>query len=322
MNLRYLTRRFDEAASFSLTQNSAFSLPNYYFGDLYDPEEDNLTTFRMPPVDYISYIYRFFRGGIRWKAMYNGPVVSGGYQEMVLSHGIPGTREPAATTISFYDRVAKGTNTFRHRVYNALNTICEVTAPFFSNTPIRAITGVDVEQPDLLEDSSTLHTFVGFTSQTGASVEFLKAAADDFSFGWIVGPPRLRPREGQLVQLDFAAATTDPNYFVSIDNVTWIYNISKFTSNQDIEPGEYKIILSDTENIPALFGGTGAIINVATTKFILTSVPALPGAQAISITATDLEPAPSSFDEAATKGQLAIIGPAANGKVTVDLLRI
>jgi hypothetical protein len=321
MNLRYLTRRFDEAASFPLTQTSVFSLPNYYFGDLYDPEEDNISTFRIPPVDYISYIYRFFRGGIRWKAMYNGPVVSGGYQEMVLSHGIPSTREPAAITIPFYDRVAKGTNTFRHRVYNALNTICEVTAPFFSNTPIRAITGVDVKQPELLEDSSTLHAFVGFTSQTGASVEFLKAAADDFSFGWIVGPPRLRPREGQLVQLDFAVAV-DPLYFVSVDNVTWVYGISKLESNQNIEPGDYKIIISDTEFIPAVFGGAGPVVDVATTTFILSSLPAVPGQQELQITATNVPPAPDIFDEAATISQLAIIGPASNGKVTVDLLRI
>lgn len=317
-NLRYLTRRFDNVASFALTQESAFTLPNYYFGDLYDPDEDDLSTFQFSPIDYISYLYRFFRGGIRWKAFYNGPVVTGGYQEMSLAHGVPSTREPANLTLTLYDRIALGTNTFRHRVFNTLNTVCEVMAPFFSQTPIRPIVGVDVAQPQLLEDSSTYYKFKGFTSQSGATVDFLKAAADDFSFGWIVGPPRLRPREGQLIQLDLTAATSAV-YFQNSTEGNWIYAIRNITSNAVITDGGYEILISDTENIPALFINPSASTQSPTINFTL--IVSNDGT-IYDLNNQDVNAAPGDFDEPNTLSQLALIGPASNGLITVDLLRI
>lgn len=313
-NLRYLTRRFDEEASFPLTQNSAFTLPNYYFGDLFDPLEDDPLTYRMPPVNYISYIYRFFRGGMRWKAMYNGPVVTGGYQEMTLGHGIPSSREPASTAIALYDRIAKGTSSFRHRIYNTINLICEVTAPFFSNTPIRAITGVDVIQPALLDDSQVFYRFSGYTSQSGTSVDFLKAAADDFSFGWIVGPPRLRPREGQLLQLNFSAVTS-VSYFENSTEGNWIYNIRGVTTNGTISDGIYNIVISDTATIPAIFLDLSTT-NTDTLSFTVEVVDD----EIFQLNSQNAVTPTGEFDEPNTIAQLALIGPTSNGLVTVDLI--
>lgn len=254
-NLRYLTRRFAVTQNITpkpVPDTTQWTFPNYYFGSPFEQGQE-ISEFRITPVDYISYLYRFFRGGMRWKAMYSAPVVAGGYQEMLLAHGVPSNRSPSEIQIeqvALYDRFYKATCTFMHRVFNAINPVCEVTIPYFSQVPIRAIVGTDVAQPEFLEDSSMYYRLKTYTTQ--GEVDVLRAAADDFSFGWLVGPPRLRPRDNYLLVLQFGGLTApDVTYDSPLYQITSLSEAPG--SFNPVPAGTYNIVATSADFIPALF---------------------------------------------------------------------
>lgn len=313
-NLRYLTRRFASTQSLSIGDSNIvrWQFPNYYFGSAFDPETDDITTFKVTPIDYISFLYRFFRGGMRWKAMYQGPVISGGYQEFILAHGVPSSRQPTSIEDSVYNRFFTMASTFWHRTFNNINPVCEVMAPFYSQVPIRAITGVDVAQPTFLEDSSVLYRGQIYASSPNDSVEILRAGADDFTFGWMVGPPRLRPRDGSFLQLDLSG--------VSLFYESPTYQINAVGGSVALPAGNYQILGANVDFIPAIFDTTAGQVTE--------QYP--PGAYTL-ISSGDINsysllqnaaPAPTggTFNATATKASIITLGPAGDGKIIVDVI--
>lgn len=192
-NLRYLTRRFGIVQTKATsTEDLYVELPSYYFTRVFNPANDNLATYQISPVDYISWLYRFFRGGIRWKFLATSNGLDQGFQEAVLVNDFESSRTITDVTETVFNSIFVAAQSFWHRVYTILNPVLEITVPYYSQTPVRPIVGGDTKQPKLLDDNAVLyHSHI--TGGSG-SVNILKAAHDDFSFGWLVGPPKLRPR--------------------------------------------------------------------------------------------------------------------------------
>lgn len=208
-SLRYVIRRFAVDRRFPLSNVDRYlELPSYYFSRPFNESIDDINTFRITPIDYVSWLYRFFRGGIRWKFLTNSNNIDQGYQEAVLVNDYDSLRTINDIPSTVFERFFETSSSFWHRVYTIINPVLEVTTPFFSQTPIRPIVGADTAQPKLLDDTALFyHSHItGGTSATG-TLDILKAAHDDFSYGWIVGPPRLRPRQRPFITVNALPAT-------------------------------------------------------------------------------------------------------------------
>jgi hypothetical protein len=239
-NLRVLTRRFGLFRETTITENTTIvALPNYFFGNAY--ETGSPADYRITPIDYISWIYKFFRGGVRWKSFYAGPITAGGQQRAVLA---PGTTFKTVATITEaeFDRYQKSCGSFQHRVFTNVNPVLEVTAPFYSQVPIRPIQDPKDETIPLLDNTSVYHRLdLNSTGSPAGSLDIYKAASDDFTFGWLVGPPYLVPQQ-ETVTIPFAD-TTSVLYLNSSKN----YEIRFSDSDLDFPQGTYIIL----ESVPA-----------------------------------------------------------------------
>lgn len=311
-NLRYLTRRFSPAQEFIPDAGSlTLSLPNYYFGEIYKPT-NVLANYRIVPLDYISYIYRFFRGGMRWKAMYSCPVTAGGYQDLVLEHGPAGPRvitELKATAANLYDALVLRTNTFFNRTFNTLNPVNEITAPYFSQTHIRPVLSSNAVQPTLMEDSNTIYRLKSFSSGSTESVTIFKAAADDFTFGWLIGPPFLRPKLGAGIALDLSDMTT-----AFFDDS--LIGFEPIGVDGAVPNGIYSIISSDVAKLPVVFTTSSTPLTVqydtVDFKFFNLIPPQLFRDGAPPATATGI-------DATATAALWGVLGVAMDGVIQVGL---
>lgn len=205
------------------------------------------------PLYRISYLFRFYRGGVRYKIA-NPPTNSVSYtcygnrpargtggpevaytsvietQEVlpkrvemplyvsrdiaVIENGTPA--EPAIDVFTVFDSMQK----FEHYVYNDLNGTLEVEVPYYSSLPISVVSeGVlpDVDGPLVrrsmvrvrrsldprgmdtktyeayndLDDPTAGFGSMGFRPTIGGAVIY-EAAADDFSFGYLVGAPPIK----------------------------------------------------------------------------------------------------------------------------------
>jgi hypothetical protein len=103
--------------------------------------------------------------------------------------------------------------TYTHLIDTFYNRILEFTLPYFSNTHISLLRGTSVT-PSVYADRSTAAYIFGnaevANETSGDKILIYKAAADDFSFGWLVGPPRLRRTvpPGTLRSINASTATS------------------------------------------------------------------------------------------------------------------
>lgn len=255
-NLRYLCRRFSYYDVVPSSQETTINVeyPLYYFGALFDPTSSSQSTSRITPVDYISFLYRFFRGGMRYKFMKEATDLTGslGYQEAMLLPGVNVGSIPAVVPDTIYNRFRDGSATFIHRVYSLINPILEVTTPFFSQTTIRPIIGNDQIQPKELYTNSLLYR----TTSNNSTVEVLRATSDDFTFGWIVGPPRLRSRVNNVTEINFATTTS------LVVSGTFDVTAIPVTINQFLSPGGYEVVSSVPATVDLI--NTNLVTNTAT----------------------------------------------------------
>jgi hypothetical protein len=284
-NLRYLTRRFGIAQSNTTSGTDLYlELPSYYFGKVYNPVDNNLATYRITPIDYISWIYRFFRGGIRWKVLARSDGIDQGYQEAALVNNFESTREIATITKAVFDVIFVQAQSFWHRVYTILNPVLEVTVPYYSQVPVRPIVGSDTPQPRLLEDNAVLyHSHI--TGSSGG-IDIMKAAHDDFSFGWLVGPPQLRPRVTPVLTASTPSTGITENGSVFIIAGVPITPSSFENGSYNIlgsSPATLKVTYLDTSTADAEFTG-GLVTKNGSTGSIRVLNPK-PG-EAIDVTAT------------------------------------
>lgn len=223
-NVRSLIKRFGKVANGVINRRAAeFYVGNGYFGSQEERE--------VVPLRYFSWIYRFWRGGIRYKYNFfpedafltkaTNPATTQTEATVVRStddspevtvtgvynaNPLPaiGLLQQNNAGVTTYDRGAN----FVHRAFVGLNPCVEVTAPYYSNTPILPITApTGIPLSDINYNATSL-AYRGkvmsedfwdgqswseiASDQTRQSVNYYTAAADDFSMGWLVGPPYLK----------------------------------------------------------------------------------------------------------------------------------
>lgn len=228
-NIRSLIKRFGLRAEGIIDQRYAdLYISNGFFGE--DEETDVVA------LDYFSWLYRFFRGGQRYKffiepaSLPNKEITENRRGATTFTSDVEPVRltdtpyvyvsgvynanplpAPGIITLSqtaFSTRPYRGTN-FTTAHFPRLNPIVEVTVPYYANTPILPITSEDgTALADINYNAVDLsylgqeiqdYSFDGAgivqptpNAQTRANVKYYTAAADDFSFGWLVGPPYLK----------------------------------------------------------------------------------------------------------------------------------
>lgn len=249
-NLRYIIRRFAPVVTVAKQASTSLHLdiPLYYFTRVFDPSQDSLLTYRIPPIDYVSYLYRFFRGGIRYKFMLDSTDLNGnlGYQEAILAPSYSAPTSIRSINQTVYDRLRVGSCSFMHRVYSLINPILEIATPFYSQAPIRPIVGNDTAQPtDLLPNS----LFYKWGSSTSGEVSVMKSSHDDFSFGWIVGPPKLRSRDAGLVVVPTSPGIIESN---TETTVTYVAGVPTTT----LPSGTYSVLFAVPNSVDCTFTNT------------------------------------------------------------------
>lgn len=135
------------------------------------------------PINYISSMYRFYSGGMRYKVFTHiAPSnVAGEYQYFYASSQIPISSAPADLTSSV---LLPGPGNFAHLVYMGINPCLEINCPYQANTPMGVVT-----QVTSIPQRARMTYAVQMYPQTGTNGKYivLKAGADDFSFAYPLG---------------------------------------------------------------------------------------------------------------------------------------
>lgn len=213
-NLRPLIRRCGIVGTYNVPNGatSAVQCNTGYFGSIAKTSAPT-TAVAFTPLDYVSYLYRFYRGGQRFK--YICVTQRNGTMSSFTRNGVDSAPiAPGLITVasSFWQGVLNSGSAFLHVTSPLLNLIHEVLVPYYSNTYISLIrdpsaTGGLTSNHDL---RSYIYMVYSHTNTGTNNITMLRGAADDFSFGWLVGPPRLIPRpiNGVSTTINFSGADT------------------------------------------------------------------------------------------------------------------
>lgn len=223
-NVRQLIKRFGRRGNVSVSSRYlSFSVSTGFFGSA----ATGSTEPDFSPLDYFSWIYRFYRGGIRHKYFVDRvhmltdtktgatpPVFSNSLSVLdnatLMSYAeynassLPQTESfvnldvlPAAAA-----RAVTNGN-FTSTQYVDLNPIVEINVPYYSNTHILPVNGTGALALDDITYNNVGVLYLGnpFERYDGtsfsaadsvrANVRDYVAASDDFAFGWLVGQPTL-----------------------------------------------------------------------------------------------------------------------------------
>jgi len=222
LNLRTLCKRSNVKYAGNILQpNVQINIPASSLGVITQIDQQPVGQL-MVPVEYFSYLYRFFRGGFNFKIMTRSasyPFSQGGIKIVEAENAqirstsvlrkIPtfsATTQLLGTNFIPYDCGA-----FTHTTQTHLNFAHEIKAPYFTNTQMQPIYGPDFpvasgtnfDLPALNNNEVLIAYESGaLTIPDGnarrARIEVFKAASDDFQFGWVVGPPRIAPYTGVI----------------------------------------------------------------------------------------------------------------------------
>nr|APG78010.1 hypothetical protein 2 [Beihai picorna-like virus 91] len=151
VSLRALTRRFTTSGEIDGTVNIE---PLQGIGDFQNQ--------RQSLVDIISYLYRFYHGGWRYKFCITSP-------DLVIVDGAP---IPSGQDIDISGAA--------HIQNTSLNPIVEIEKPFYNPSELLAMSSRTFDNSPIQIRSATKQNLTGF---------YLKAAADDLNFTFLVGAP-------------------------------------------------------------------------------------------------------------------------------------
>lgn len=221
-NLRQVIKRFGvDALKQSVTDTVALRAVASWFGE---PRDSNspATNVNLCPLDYVSWLFRFYRGGIRYKGFVT-PTAIGSRFGAISDPGVDVAPEPPSVGFTgLLTYLNNNAGNYRHYIDTIYNRIIEVSTPFYSNTHINLLRGRGA-LPEVYGDRTTRVLFTG----TG-DIDLYRAAADDFSFGWLVGPPKLiKVPIAEVATLEFGTASqvglvTDPGVNTTFN----VYNIN------------------------------------------------------------------------------------------------
>lgn len=220
VNLRELTRRFvpyclkygtaNSVTPFSVTFDPA------WFGSLTSasyPERINVFlvngnlvgayTNCTAPIEYISKIFRFWRGSRRYKG-YVGNASTGdsaiqnfmNQARLTAVTYVNGNVEPPTFAVNGQgpESTFDINSTFSHFCDGTTNKVCEITVPYYSDTPIQCISdGTNFSDADSYAIRNKVIFDSGATyNNNSKQMLYYMAAGDDFSFGYLIGAPLLR----------------------------------------------------------------------------------------------------------------------------------
>jgi hypothetical protein len=185
-NIRPYTRRFGlEARWSSPTFPGRITLdPAYFWNDTVPGISNN-------PLNYFSRMYVFYRGSVRYKLFFTSKgVLDTGelWHSTISSSNIrAGSPEPYTTVPA--DTTSSASGRFIHKQYLDLNPVVEITCPYYSNVPIQIISKVYLTDLHQRMRWKTINSTD--PSSVGDDGLLYKAGGDDFTFGYLVGPPLL-----------------------------------------------------------------------------------------------------------------------------------
>lgn len=190
-NLRPLTRRFGYEYSYANNGNplNALALDPAFFFTTVSQTQNN-------PINYISRLYCFYRGSVRYKlltSMYTVLTGSVAGTERVTNPLMIGSTAQLLSTspigygtaINSPDNFAAGR--FIHPQPMTNNPFLEIMCPYFSNVPMQLISKTYITNLHLRMIYKII--FQNASADSSQDSRLFKAAGDDFSFGYLVGAP-------------------------------------------------------------------------------------------------------------------------------------
>jgi hypothetical protein len=148
--------------------------PNYFTSQ---PNEVNA-------VAYISRLFRFWRGGMRYKIFFQGFDANNPVNRVITTLALtPWPTSPAAPNVLASSGPVLGK--LQHVTYPYINPTVEVEIPFYQATPFAVISSLAIYNGTQFVNYLNLTS----TSLSPISYTVYSAAADDFSFGYQVGTP-------------------------------------------------------------------------------------------------------------------------------------
>lgn len=303
-NLRAVSRRFGVVIDTNIPVDNHLTLNTSYFNE---PLEigSTQTNLPVPPIDYISFLYRFFRGSQRYKIQIAPSNISSGvnvFSDPALPrNAVAPIVQPTAGTRA-ENVIARGSG-YSHYINTVYNTFIEYLTPYFSNTHISLIRGSDADIPINGDYSTSSY----ITIDGGGDAKVFKAAGDDFSFGWLVGPPRLqeRPPLSFIAGLDFSSATS-----VLQDSTSPIqYSILNVAVTTSLSAGFYKFVIIGTSDldVTTVYSIANGSMRIRTGVVVINEL--IPGIKEATIqTISELLTPSGTFDAASTLLNVNLLG--------------
>jgi hypothetical protein len=182
-NLRTIIKRFTMNSQFTVAADAdtpALTLvPQQFYTSSGNASRNLLTN--------IAQIYRFYKGGMRYKVWYHHPqAYSGTTTEPLMGAVMPQMTDAfltAGTTFA-WDSTDHTNNHFMHWQNPMLNQVMEIQVPWYNTNPCAVICDDDV-----MVHQFQPRVFIMATGAVDQKLTLYSAAADDFSFGYLVGPP-------------------------------------------------------------------------------------------------------------------------------------
>ena len=215
-SIRQLIKRFGyKKINSSSTDKFYVSGSTAYFGDALSlTEAQDPTTYGTVPVEYFSWIYRFFRGGRRYKLLsrpaprsylgsstFSIPLAT--EMDVYAGHRVGATNVPVAITSGAssisneFIRFCLSSN-FSNYTFSATNEVNEITCPYYSNCHILPIMGTDGDilsdiryNNFLFETRARDSALTPLETTAVSNPELLISGGDDLDFGWVVGQPSI-----------------------------------------------------------------------------------------------------------------------------------
>jgi len=224
-NIRQVIKRFGRRANANINKRYASASVSIGF---FGKAATSTTTPSFTPIDYYSWIYRFYRGGVRHKffiekqytqndmvddsgttsvfanaqSVLDDPVMVSYVQYNATNVPDDTSIDQSDTVPTEADRSTQDAN-FTATQNMTLNPFMEVTVPYYANTHILPVNGEGAIALDDIKYNNVGFLYIGssisrwngtiLSSSSGvrANVKDYVAAADDFSFGWLIGQPTI-----------------------------------------------------------------------------------------------------------------------------------
>lgn len=264
--------------------------------DFADPMNDVVSTKTFDYLDYFSYLFAFYRGGVRFimdTGFYN-PANDGIYKILMrstLNSWYPMlsniARGSVVTTTLLPQQMSLGPSSLS-LARNSLEGLIEFEVPYYNTTHITPalVKNQNIAQVQEANYPSPLITITprytaGTTSSVNYNPQIYRACADDFRFSYLLGPPQvvLLPTQvdsipAQIADVSYSSAPVTR----SGDNFKGLFNLDNFiiptTGTTFRAPTQFfvwnqgsKYLTALPYNVNYIFKKVGSEVEVTTPNF-------------------------------------------------------